>query len=614
MQVSFIIPLYNGLALTRECLRTLQATVPPGLSHEIIFVDDGSKDGTRDWLGTLPSPCRHLLNERNLGFAGTCNQGAHGAHGELLCFLNNDLVLQAGWLEPLLAAHRRQGRSVGLTGNLQFRVDDGALDHAGITVTRQAKLEHVRTLPEPAHGISRVFAVTAACCVIERSVFLAAGGFDEAYRNGAEDVALAIKLAKDGRPSIVVLDSAVRHHVSASRGPTSPRDEANSRRLFSQWPAEIEREVAKAWALPSDQDNYVKSGLEAWADRLFLAGFRRQPSRRALLLARSAIWRESIRWQTLFGEQPATEPAPPLDPVGLVFDQSYPEAWLNPQARLSLPARQTVRNLFVNGFLHTPASPKDSPAPQWGLRICVNGLQTRDVFPLPAGNFSVGLDSPASLPGQATHVTISLLQAAGIPAVQPPGTSSRQHSPEETSLPPAPSTKSLLRLTEVVADDQVAITFWHGVRSGRFLPADAKQDDPRRLPSWDGDPVITGRPQVFAAEGWYDLETGAAGCWRWSAGRAANLVWWDGVEPVTACLEFRSQSKEGSRLTLHAETDLVWQSVPITSAAYAHRIILTLNPGQNLWQWNLEGPAFHAGDADSRILGFMLENLRITKL
>lgn len=48
MQVSFIIPLYNCLAHTRECLRTLQATLPPGLDHEIISVDDGSTDGTRE--------------------------------------------------------------------------------------------------------------------------------------------------------------------------------------------------------------------------------------------------------------------------------------------------------------------------------------------------------------------------------------------------------------------------------------------------------------------------------------------------------------------------------------------------------------------------------------
>ena len=105
MEASFIIPLYNCRAHSRECLRTLQDTLPPGLAHEILLVDDGSTDGTRTWLATLPSPVRVLLNERNLGFAGTCNRGAAAARGRLLFFLHNDLVLLPGWFEPMREPH-----------------------------------------------------------------------------------------------------------------------------------------------------------------------------------------------------------------------------------------------------------------------------------------------------------------------------------------------------------------------------------------------------------------------------------------------------------------------------------------------------------------------------
>ena len=50
VQVSFILPLYNQLAHTRACLDSLRATVPAELAHEIILVDDGSTDDTRDFL------------------------------------------------------------------------------------------------------------------------------------------------------------------------------------------------------------------------------------------------------------------------------------------------------------------------------------------------------------------------------------------------------------------------------------------------------------------------------------------------------------------------------------------------------------------------------------
>ncbi|MCX6955994.1 MAG: glycosyltransferase, partial [Verrucomicrobia bacterium] len=99
MQVSFIIPLFNNLALTRACVESLQATLPSGLAHEIILVDDGSSDGTRAWLATLAAPFRVVLNERNLGYAAANNRAAAVARGEFLALLNNDLVLLPSWFE-----------------------------------------------------------------------------------------------------------------------------------------------------------------------------------------------------------------------------------------------------------------------------------------------------------------------------------------------------------------------------------------------------------------------------------------------------------------------------------------------------------------------------------
>ena len=98
MQVSFVVPLFNCLPLTQAMVASLQRTIPAGLEHEIILVDDGSTDGTRAWLDGLSSPFRTVLNARNLGFAGANNRGAALARGEYLFLLNNDLVLTPGWI------------------------------------------------------------------------------------------------------------------------------------------------------------------------------------------------------------------------------------------------------------------------------------------------------------------------------------------------------------------------------------------------------------------------------------------------------------------------------------------------------------------------------------
>ncbi|MFT3830888.1 MAG: glycosyltransferase family 2 protein [Opitutaceae bacterium] len=240
MKVSFIIPLYNRLDLTQPCLESLQQTIPRGLDHEIVLVDDGSTDGTREWIATLDAPFRVVLNESNRGYAGTNNRGALAATGDILALLNSDLILTRGWLEPMLRLVRRP--RVGIVGNVQRRVADGVLDHAGILFNEKCKPAHddrrFWLLAPRRHR--RVPAVTAACLLIRRDLFFHLGGFDEAFRNGCEDIDLCFRARRLGYSVHVALRSRIGHHVSASRG-ENPKNEYNSRRLAHRWRDELIR-------------------------------------------------------------------------------------------------------------------------------------------------------------------------------------------------------------------------------------------------------------------------------------------------------------------------------------------------------------------------------------
>jgi glycosyltransferase involved in cell wall biosynthesis len=87
-KVSFIIPLFNHLAHTRAMLASLQPTMPEGLAHEIILIDDGSTDGTREWLQTVSAPhIKTLLNPSNVGFAWPAIRGRQRRIvGDTLCY------------------------------------------------------------------------------------------------------------------------------------------------------------------------------------------------------------------------------------------------------------------------------------------------------------------------------------------------------------------------------------------------------------------------------------------------------------------------------------------------------------------------------------------------
>ena len=309
MTVSFIIPLFNCVDLTRECLRTLRATLPPGLDHEILLVDDGSTDGTRAWLATLAAPCRHLLNERNLGFGPTCNRGAAAARGEILFLLNSDLVLLPGWFEPMLAVFAAEA-GAGVVGNVQLACDTGRVDHAGIFFDHQGKPAHLTRVPRAAAACA-VPAVTGACCAVRAALWRDLGGFDESYRNGGEDVDFCLRVAAAGRTNFVAPASVVRHHVSRSPG-RKENDEANSRRLMLRW-----RQVVAPLAAPAWSRHYLArewSGAYATAECrgaaravLHAAGLARHPGSFAARGAELAIERELARWRTIFdGEPPAT--------------------------------------------------------------------------------------------------------------------------------------------------------------------------------------------------------------------------------------------------------------------------------------------------------------------
>ncbi len=267
MKVSFIIPLYNCLPLTQAMLASLRATLPAGLEHEIIIVDDGSTDGTRDWLKNVGSALvagpvlvdgpglptsgsptvRFLLNKENLGFAGACNRGAAAATGEILFFLNNDLVLLPRWLEPMLAALVVRP-DAALVGNVQLNHTTGAVDHAGICFNHQGKPEHRVTRPRFGRpDYQEVDAVTGACFAVPRVIWEQLGGFDESYVNGCEDVDLCLRARAAGFSCVVALPSVVRHHISASAG-RKRRDEQNTARLVARWAETIAELAAPAWS------------------------------------------------------------------------------------------------------------------------------------------------------------------------------------------------------------------------------------------------------------------------------------------------------------------------------------------------------------------------------
>lgn len=308
MLVSIIIPLYNCLSFTKAMLDSLRRTIPSGLNFEIVFVDDGSTDGTKEWLGSLTGNCRAILNEKNLGFAATCNRGADSAQGEYLVFLNNDLVLLPHWLEPMFAMFDRFP-DVGLVGNVQLNVSTHAVDHAGVFFNHKGKPEHetARPLYRRLTGYRRVSALTGACFAVRAATWRQLGGFDDGFRNGGEDVDLCLRAEATGLRNYIALRSVVRHHVSQSTG-RKLRDEQNSQRLMLRWRETIAKKMGRVWCWHhlatfwSDPRDFPDQTLAREAF-YYVLHLRSLPPAGAKTGAQEAIQIELDRWDELLADR-----------------------------------------------------------------------------------------------------------------------------------------------------------------------------------------------------------------------------------------------------------------------------------------------------------------------
>ena len=313
--ISFVIPLFNCLDLTRAMVSSLQASLPKGLDYEIILVDDGSTDGTREWLRGLRPPFRVVLNERNAGYGAANNRGAAVAGGEILALLNNDLVLAPGWIEPMLEAHEKLRGRAGVVGNVQRDARTGRVDHAGIVINHKGKPEHLRRAPwrllvsNRFKPFLRVPAVTGACVLVQHDLWRQLGGFDEGYFNGCEDVDLCLRAEAAGHRNLVALRSVVRHHVSAAPG-RKARDEANTYRFTVRWRRTLVTLGVRAWCrhyleahLPEPRD--YPDPVLARQVALHLLGLARRTPAGAFPGMDASIGLEIERWRAMLGAEPS---------------------------------------------------------------------------------------------------------------------------------------------------------------------------------------------------------------------------------------------------------------------------------------------------------------------
>jgi glycosyltransferase involved in cell wall biosynthesis len=204
MFFSVVIPTYNRLPILQKCLRALeqQRLAAPISAYEVVLVDDGSTDATVSWLRENADAFPHvrLVLQDHGGPAEGRNRGVDQARGDVIVFIDSDLVVTDGFL----LAHARR-----LEQSWQERGDRLCFTYGAVINT--ANFDEPTSEPHKLRDLSWAYFATGNVA-IDRQVLERSGLFDTRFRlYGWEDLELGERLRRMG-VVLVRCPEAVGYH------------------------------------------------------------------------------------------------------------------------------------------------------------------------------------------------------------------------------------------------------------------------------------------------------------------------------------------------------------------------------------------------------------------
>lgn len=239
-RVSVLVPTFEDWNMTIDAVR---AALAGAATHdlEVLIIDNGSRPAVfRILVAAFLTESRVTVirSSVNTNFSGGMNIGIARSSGEFVLLLNNDAILEPGWLPPLVSALEdpwAKGAQSLLLYPKIARVQAAGTMFLGPGVIPWHFLAG-HPVEDALRAHHRKFHAITAAVMMTRAVDLVdVEGFDEGYRNGYEDIDLCLRLNQDPRDYFTVaIDSRASHPEGSSEG-RSRHDTANRARFLERW-------------------------------------------------------------------------------------------------------------------------------------------------------------------------------------------------------------------------------------------------------------------------------------------------------------------------------------------------------------------------------------------
>ena len=218
-KVAIVILNWNGLKYLREFLPSVMASTWPNL--DIVVGDNGSTDGSVNFLQESFPSVRIIQNDKNYGFTGGYNRVLENVDADYFILLNSDVEVPAGWIEPvielmesdpLIAAAAPKIRAFAQKDHFEHAgAAGGFIDKYGYPFCRGRMFYEIEQDKDQYQLSDEVFWATGAAMFVKKQYWVVAGGFDERFFAHMEEIDLCWRLKNMGYKVMYCAQSEVYH-------------------------------------------------------------------------------------------------------------------------------------------------------------------------------------------------------------------------------------------------------------------------------------------------------------------------------------------------------------------------------------------------------------------
>lgn len=229
--VSVVTLNFNGKRFLQGLFESLERCTYPNL--EIIMVDNCSDDQSVAFVREHFPAVKVVINEQNLMYAGGNNQGLKVAAGEFVCLINNDVDVDAGFIEPLVEAMREHPEIAAVQPKiLAMQQRDyleyagacgGFVDFLGYPFLRGRLFFTTEKDSGQYDDPAELFWASGACLFLRKSALEEAGFLDEDFVMHMEEIDLCWRLRLLGWKIMAIPHARVWHHVGGTLDKDNPR-------------------------------------------------------------------------------------------------------------------------------------------------------------------------------------------------------------------------------------------------------------------------------------------------------------------------------------------------------------------------------------------------------